>query len=348
LRAEAKNNNSTSSRKDEAAAAVAEAVSQQQSLENIRKKLNFNEDNTINSNSNSSGEDLSNVFSADNNLDSNNNQLSARSTSMAQHVQHAMPFSEVTVTTSKSKSKARESSSGEKINTTRSSSAKQLDNEIMMTNRSDDGLDTSIKRMKNFSEVELDQVRSRLQQRLNELEPLPELLRTTEAKLQESTLKLRQYEAQNTEYKNLVTKLKFQLDLVEKENALSKHSREQKKQKEASNSSRLSESIASTIRQVEKNTKQRTVAEHLNKLKPMEGKLRKYEDEVRELVRLLGMKEDMIRDLTTKLTSKASEASSLGRQLDLALSDSSVKEQQLRERNMAKVTFVLSIILLCI
>jgi hypothetical protein len=315
-----------------------EAASQQQSLENIRKKLDFNDENTSNNNSNSS-EDVTNdnVFSADNNIDSNNyntiNQVSARSVSHAQNAPIGSS-AEVTVS-SKSKSKVRESSNGEKNNTSRS--AKQIKNEILMTNQSDDGLDTSIRRMKNFSEIELDQVRSRLQQRLNELEPLPELLRTTEAKLQESYLKLKQCETQNTEYKNLVTKLKFQLDLAEKEIALSKRSKDSKKLKDGSNSSRLSESIASTLKQVEKSTKQKTIIEQMNKLEPIEEKLRKYEDEVRELVRLLGIKEDLIRDLTAKLTNESSKASSLARQLDLALSDSTVKEQQLRERSMTKV-----------
>lgn len=47
----------------------------------------------------------------------------------------------------------------------------------------------------------------RLHQRLQELEPLPELLRTTELHLHEANEKLLQYERRNTENTKLIAEL---------------------------------------------------------------------------------------------------------------------------------------------
>ncbi len=165
-----------------------------------------------------------------------------------------------------------------------------------------DELDSSVKRSKSFSEAELERVRSRLQQRLNELEPLPELLKNNEIKLQDALLKLKHLEQQNSEYKNQITKLRFQLELSEKENALNKkesnNNKKKMKDSSAQNSARLTESITSAIKQVEKNAKQTNLVENLNKIEPLNNKLRLIEGENKELLRFLGLKEDLIRDLT--------------------------------------------------
>jgi hypothetical protein len=67
---------------------------------------------------------------------------------------------------------------------------------------------SKIERTKNFAELELDNVRSRLQKRLNELEPLPELLKNTELKLHEALFKLNKCEAECSEYRRIIEKLK--------------------------------------------------------------------------------------------------------------------------------------------
>lgn len=51
------------------------------------------------------------------------------------------------------------------------------------------------------------QVKLRLNQRLQELEPLPELLRTTEFKLQDATDQLLAYERKNTDNTKLIAEL---------------------------------------------------------------------------------------------------------------------------------------------
>ena len=53
----------------------------------------------------------------------------------------------------------------------------------------------------------LSQVKARLHQRLQELEPLPELLRTTELRLHEANEKLLQYERRNSENTKLIAEL---------------------------------------------------------------------------------------------------------------------------------------------
>jgi len=69
-----------------------------------------------------------------------------------------------------------------------------------------------IQRAKNFSEQELNNVRSRLQERLNELEPLPELLKNTELKLHEALIKLKNVEIEGLEHKRAVNELKYELE----------------------------------------------------------------------------------------------------------------------------------------
>ena len=51
------------------------------------------------------------------------------------------------------------------------------------------------------------QVKSRLQVRLQELEPIPEMLRSTELQLQEATEKLHCHEARNKESSSLMEEL---------------------------------------------------------------------------------------------------------------------------------------------
>lgn len=205
----------------------------------------------------------------------------------------------------------------------------------------DEESDLKINRENNFIEKELNEVRARLQQRLNELEPLPELLKSTESKLNESMLKLKHLETENHEYKNLVTKLKFQLDLAEKENSLKKKEKKTIASDSVPNSARQA-SVDKTQQQPPLGSSRQNKSDtgpEGSKLGPTvyAVTVKHYEEQNKELIKLLGLKEDLIRDLTSKLTTKAQEATSLRRQLELALSDSMVKEQQLREKIQTKV-----------
>ncbi len=85
--------------------------------------------------------------------------------------------------------------------------------------------DSEAKRIKHFREIELDKVRSKLQQRLNELEPLPELLKNTELKLHEALKKQKEFESHNGEQERVISNLNVKIEkletlIAEKENAL--------------------------------------------------------------------------------------------------------------------------------
>lgn len=82
-------------------------------------------------------------------------------------------------------------------------------------NKEDEKEDEEIKRIKNFREIELDKVRAKLQQRLNELEPLPELLKNTELKLHESLRKTKELETRNLEQTRLINDLNIKIERLE-------------------------------------------------------------------------------------------------------------------------------------
>ena len=63
-------------------------------------------------------------------------------------------------------------------------------------------------------ECSVSQVKARLHQRLQELEPLPELLRTTELRLHEANEKLLQYERRNSENTKLIAELTAKVQCV--------------------------------------------------------------------------------------------------------------------------------------
>jgi polyribonucleotide nucleotidyltransferase len=57
------------------------------------------------------------------------------------------------------------------------------------------------------NELELDNIRNKLQQRLDELEPLPELLHSAELKLQDSNIRIRMLELENAELKRTIAEI---------------------------------------------------------------------------------------------------------------------------------------------
>jgi chromosome segregation ATPase len=140
-----------------------------------------------------------------------------------------------------------------------------------------------IEREKNFSEIELDNVRSRLQKRLNELEPLPELLKNTELKLHDAQQRLKNYEAELEESKKRAMELKQQIERGNR-----------KLNKDAASSARLDSARDQSGTLIENLT--------INKLEQppatFEKRLLTIEEENRELFRQLSLKDDLIRDLT--------------------------------------------------
>ncbi len=157
-----------------------------------------------------------------------------------------------------------------------------------------------IQRVKNFSEIELNNVRSRLQERLNELEPLPEMLRNTELKLHDALSKIRNYENEIMEYRKVINELKNELDSAHNINALNKVSKHHKKEKE---NSLLT---SSSMLQAEANAKQQVLIENLNNTKweTIEKRIIQLEDENRELHRQLTIKDDFVQDINVILKFK--------------------------------------------
>ncbi len=178
------------------------------------------------------------------------------------------------------------------------------ENNIEETNNDTADNTSGIQRTKNFSEQELNNVRSRLQQRLNELEPLPELLKNTEFKLHDTLTRLKNSDLEIAEYKRSINDLKRELELSQAnqdilvnkfKDALNIKSNHQKQ-----NISRMEDEIG--LRQTESELKQNLVDSLASaKLEPIERRVRLIEEENRELHRQITIKEDMIRELSVKL-----------------------------------------------
>ena len=140
-------------------------------------------------------------------------------------------------------------------------------------------------------------MRARLQKRLNELEPLPELLKTTELKLHESLSTNAANEATIAEYKRIVDELRAQVDKLKGAKAIK--SSADKSDKSAITSARLMEVI-------DPSKQPQAVNLTINQPPPATNNLDRLmlsvEEENRELLRQLGLKDEQIRDLSVKIS----------------------------------------------
>ena len=178
-----------------------------------------------------------------------------------------------------------------------------------LDNNNNNNNNSSIQRTKNFNELELNSVRSRLQERINDLEPLPELLRSTELKLRDALTKLKSCENENHGAKVLIKDLKTELNsLCANNEMLTKKLKEstnfKSSQTPSSSSFNMTRKAHDSIdlKQAEENAKQK-IAESLtaSKLEPIEKQLRALEEENKELHRQLVVKEDLIRELSVSV-----------------------------------------------
>lgn len=160
--------------------------------------------------------------------------------------------------------------------------------------------DTIIQREKNFSEIEFNNVRSRLQERLNELEPLPELLKNTELKLHEALSKIKKYEEEIGEQKRCINELRSKSDFFNSKFRNKLNEKEKKGAHDYSKNSMATSYNNFHQQQMELNAKQTKEIEKftLSKLEPIERRIQNLEEENKELIRQLGFKDDLIRDLT--------------------------------------------------
>lgn len=149
-------------------------------------------------------------------------------------------------------------------------------------------------RVQKDGDSELDRVKTRLQCRLTELAPIPELLKTTELKLQDANEKLLAYEKRNTDNTKLISELTSKV-----------------------------EQQSDSITQVR--DKMHSVMDEnrgsLTRSELVERKLRELEEQNRDMLQTSARREECIHQLTIRLEEKNSETGNLSRQLESSLND---------------------------
>ncbi|KAH9498966.1 Outer dense fiber protein 2 [Bulinus truncatus] len=164
-------------------------------------------------------------------------------------------------------------------------------------------------RIQREGEKELEKVKQRLHQRLQELEPLPEMLRATELKLHDTNEKLLSYEARHADNMRIIAELTAKLEF---------HSETVEHFKSKCNDSQDSNrSLQSKYDQTER-------------------RLKELEDQNTELHASQVKLQDILHQESLRLEEKTRENASLTRQLENALSDNRQIQEHSRERFAAK------------
>uniref|UniRef100_A0A2C9KFW3 Outer dense fiber protein 2 n=1 Tax=Biomphalaria glabrata TaxID=6526 RepID=A0A2C9KFW3_BIOGL len=164
-------------------------------------------------------------------------------------------------------------------------------------------------RIQREGELELEKVKIRLHQRLQELEPLPEMLRATELKLHEANEKLSSFESRHADsmriIADLTAKLEFHSETVE-------HFKHKCNDSQDSNRSLQS------------------------KYDQLERRLKELEDQNTELHTSQVKMQEVLHQESLRLEEKDRENVSLTRQLENALSDNRQIQEHSRERFASK------------
>ncbi|MBN3286317.1 ODFP2 protein, partial [Polyodon spathula] len=156
---------------------------------------------------------------------------------------------------------------------------------------------------------EIELVRRQLQGRMAELEPLPELLKLTELRLQESQEQVQSCDRRSAEQSSALTELRVK---VEQQGSLVESVREK-------NLSLLEEN---------KQLQQRTES--------LERKLEEANIQNRDLVQVIAKREESIHQNQLRLEEKTRECSVMGRQLEAAIDDAKRQVDQNRDRAVSK------------
>ncbi|KAL8602079.1 hypothetical protein ACOMHN_007349 [Nucella lapillus] len=164
-------------------------------------------------------------------------------------------------------------------------------------------------RLHHTSEIELEKVKARLHQRLQELEPLPELLRTTELRLHEANEKLLQYERRNSDNTKLIAELTAKVE----------------SRGEAVDGLRLKFS----------DSQEESRLMH-SKMDAMDHRIRELDEANKELATQGARKEEALHQLNLRLEEKGRESGVLTRQLENALSDLRQQQDNARDRFASK------------
>ncbi|CAI9738345.1 Hypothetical predicted protein [Octopus vulgaris] len=164
-------------------------------------------------------------------------------------------------------------------------------------------------RIQREGEDELDKVKKRLHQRLLELEPLPEMLKTTELKVQDFEQQLHLSERKSTENIKLIAELTSKLEHVNE---------------------MLEEAKQMNHEYVEENRSLR------NKADTLERKFLEVTEQNRELMTTISKREETIRLNNVRLEEKTQETMSLTHQLENALQDLKQQSSSFHERVISK------------
>ncbi|KAK1155892.1 outer dense fiber protein 2-like isoform X1 [Acipenser oxyrinchus oxyrinchus] len=156
---------------------------------------------------------------------------------------------------------------------------------------------------------EIDLVRRQLQGRMAELEPLPELLKLTELKLQESQEQVQSCDRRTAEQSSALTELRVK---VEQQGSLVESVREK-------NLCLLEEN---------KQLQQR--------VESLERKLEEANLQNRDLVQVIAKREESIHQNQLRLEEKTRECSAMARQLEAAIDDAKHQVDQNRDRAVSK------------
>jgi len=158
-------------------------------------------------------------------------------------------------------------------------------------------------------ELEVEKVKMRLQQRVKELEPLPDLLKDTEIKLHEALSQVRMLEKSSDDKIRASGELKAWLDHEKQGHELTRE-----KLKIIENEFRESRSAVESYRK----------------------KLQEADDNLRTQSLTSSRQGDQIRDLTRQLEDKTKETSSLARQLEISLVDAKRADSEGKEKANAR------------
>ncbi|XP_072908494.1 outer dense fiber protein 2 isoform X3 [Hemitrygon akajei] len=162
------------------------------------------------------------------------------------------------------------------------------------------------KLLKDEVNKEIEQVRRQMQKKLSDLEPIPELLKLTEHKLQDCQQQLVMYEKKNVDQSSIICDLKMEIE------ELGGRSREK----------------CHSMQEENHNLKL--------KLETLERKLEDVNTQNRELILVVVQREETIHHNQQRLEEKSRECSSLARQLESAIEDARRQVDQTRERAASK------------
>ncbi|XP_078281905.1 outer dense fiber protein 2 isoform X5 [Rhinoraja longicauda] len=199
-----------------------------------------------------------------------------------------------------------ESTSIKMENETMKANMNALEEKFMFAQTEMKQLKVSIKHYEGLVDSYKSQVRRQMQKKLSDLEPVPELLKLTEHKLQDCQQQLAMYEKKNVDQSSIICDLRMEIE------DLGGRSREK----------------YHSVQEENHNLKL--------KLETLERKLEDVSTHNRELTLVVAQREETIHHNQQRLEEKSRECSSLARQLETSIDDARRQVDQSRERATSK------------